>query len=61
MSRLTIREEKSDLSENFYRCDQIRNRAVFKAKIAKKGTATLRGLQPASGLKLQNRFLVDEF
>jgi hypothetical protein len=60
-SRLTSSEEKSDLSENFYRCDQISNGAGFGAKIAKKGTATLRGLQPASGLKLQNRFLTDEY
>jgi hypothetical protein len=58
---LTSGEEKSDLSEKFYKRDRISIGAVFGAKIAKKGIATLRGLQPASGLKLQNRFLTDEY
>ncbi len=60
-SRLTDEVKKSDRSRKFYEAKILNNEAAFVAKIVKKGTATLRGLQPASGLKIQNRFLADEF
>ena len=53
--------KKSDWSRKFYKSKILNNEAVFAAKIVKKGTAMLQGLQPASGLKIQNRFLVNEF
>ncbi len=60
-SRLTDEAKKTDQSQKFYKSKILNIEAAFVDKIAKKGKATLRGLQPASGLKIQNRFLADEF